>query len=193
MKLGKGSSALFTIGIAVFHDAAVADACRAGIQTLRRDSGMKLSGVESAFHYCEMGKGHREAFFDTVAGFQFQFFTGTITKERLSGKGWQKKEYMYQRAGILALDQALDELSEAKLLFAATSGRQFDWKFLRFLKKHAGYRDDVQVIKDTHRMEPYKDDLIQLIDMVCGAVLYKDPGYYRLIRHRDGGRVVFPE
>ena len=81
---------------------------------------------------------------------------------------------------------------EAKLLFDATSGRLFDWAFLRFLTKHAGYYDGLPIIKESLRLDSYKDDLVQLIDMVIGAVRANDRSYHRLVRGRDGGSVEYP-
>ena len=56
---------------------------------------------------------------------------------------------------------------EAKLFFDATSSRQFDWELLTFFKKHAGTYEGVPIIKETQRLASYKDDLVQLVDMVC--------------------------
>ncbi len=92
----------------------------------------------------------------------------------------------------MALDRALPNMLEARLLFDATSSQRFDWEFLRFLTKHAGSYDGLPVIKETQRLASYKDDLIQMIDMVIGAVKAKDRGYYRLIRGKDEGGVVYP-
>jgi hypothetical protein len=86
----------------------------------------------------------------------------------------------------------LKEMLEAKLVFDATSSKKFDWAFLRFLKKHAGYRENRPVIKETQRLASYKDELIQMIDMVCGAVVAEDRRYQRLIRHKEGGTIVYP-
>ncbi len=83
-------------------------------------------------------------------------------------------------------------MREAKLRFDATSSRKFDWEFLRMLRKHAGYRDQVPVIEETQRLESYKDDLVQLIDMVCGAVLSEEKRYTRPIAQRVAGRIVYP-
>jgi hypothetical protein len=192
MKLGKGSSDLFTIGMVIFQKEYEAEACRGRIQALRLDLGMKLSGKKAEFHFRAMGEAHRRAFLSAVAPFAFQFFSCTIDKTRLSGKAWEKKDYMYKRAGMMTLDLAIGSMLEAKLLFDATSSRQFDWQFLRALKKHAGYRGERPVIKQTQRLDSYKDDMVQLIDMVCGAVMAEDRQFHRLIRRREAGRVVFP-
>jgi hypothetical protein len=192
MKLGKGSSDLFTVGMVLFQQEAEAEACRARIQTLRVELGMKLSGKKAEFHFRAIGEEHRRAFLSAMAPFAFQFFSCTIDKTRLSGKAWAKKEYMYKRAGMVTIDLAIGSMLEAKLLFDATSSRQFDWELLRALKKHAGYRGGRPVIKETHRLDSYKDDMVQLIDMVCGAVMAEDRQYHRLIRQREAGRVVFP-
>jgi hypothetical protein len=51
MKLGKGSSDLFTISLVLFPETAVAEACRQRIQELRHELGMKLSGQAASFHF----------------------------------------------------------------------------------------------------------------------------------------------
>ena len=193
MKLGRGSSDCFTICLVLFPDEAEAERCRECIQALRAELGMKTSGKASEFHFCKASHQRREAFLTAVSAFPFSFFTATIRKERLSGRAWRKKDYMYERAASMALDLARDELLEAKLLFDATSSRAFDWELLRTLKKHVGLYEEVPVIKETRRLDSHKDDLIQLVDMVCGAAMCDDDCYQRLIRHRKGRCLVFPE
>lgn len=192
MKLGKGSSRLFTIGLLLFQEEAQAEACRGRIQALRKALGMKLSGKNAEFHFSKLGADFREAFLVAVANDPFQFFSCTIDKARLSGRAWNKKEYLVHRAGVLTLDLAAPQMREAKLLFDATSSRKFDWEFLRMLRKHAGYRDQVPVIKETQRLESYKDDLVQMIDMVCGAMLSEEKRYTRHIAQRVAGSVIYP-
>ena len=118
-------SSFFTICIVLFQEDAQATACRNRIQSLRVELGMKLHGKGSEFHFRNMGHEYREAFLRAIMVFPFRFFTSTITKNKLTGKAWHKKKYMYQRAGVLALDQALEDMLEAKLIFDATSSRQF--------------------------------------------------------------------
>lgn len=193
MKLSSGSSDCFTICLVLFPDEADAERCRERIQSLRAELGMKLSGKASEFHFCKATHERREAFLAAVSAFPFSFFTATIRKERLSGRDWLKKDYMYERAAFMAIDLVRDELLEAKLLFDATSSRTFDWDLLRTLKKHVGLFEGLPGIKETKRMDSYKDDLIQMVDMVCGAAMCDDECYGRIIRHRRGRCVVFPE
>ncbi len=103
-----------------------------------------------------------------------------------------EEDYVYQRAGVMTIDQVLEELLEAKLLFDATSSEKFDKDFLRFLKKHAGYHEKVQRIKNPQRLKSHTEDLIQIVDMVCGALSADNPKYLKLIKHREGGVRVYP-
>jgi len=192
MKLDQGSSSSFTICMVLFKELEQAEACKNKIQQLRQELGMKLSGRESEFHFNSLSVQRRKAFLVAVAEYSFRYFACTIVKEKLSGKAWQKKDYMYQRAGILTLDQALEECLEAKLLFDATSGEKFDREFLRILKKHAGYADKVPRIKETQRLKSHTDDLIQIVDMVCGAIRAEKSDYRELIAAREGGIRVYP-
>jgi hypothetical protein len=192
MKLGNGSSSNFTIAMVLFQEVAPAEACRDRIRELRGKLGMKQSGKAAEFHFCRMGEEHREEFLRAVAEFPFLFYSCTLKKAELSRTGLGGKASMYRDAGVRTLDQALSNMLDAKLIFDATSSRQFDWDFLRFLKQHAGYYDEVPIIRETQRLDSYKDDLVQLIDMVCGAVMCDDRRYHRLIRHREGGRILLP-
>jgi hypothetical protein len=193
MKLGKGSSDCFTVCLVLFPHEADADSCRSRIQTLRPELEMKLSGKASEFHFTKASHERREAFLTAVSAFPFRFFAATIVKERLSGRAWQKKDYVYQQAAVMAIDLVLDPVLEAKLAFDSTSSRTFDWELLRFLTKHAGFYEGLPVIKETKRLDSAKDDLIQLVDKVCGAVACEDDCYRRTIRHREGASVGFSE
>jgi hypothetical protein len=92
----------------------------------------------------------------------------------------------------MTIDLCLGELLSAKLLFDATSSEKFDKDFLRFLKKHAGYHEKVQRIKQTQRLKSHTEDLIQVVDMVCGALSADNPAFLELIKHREGGVRLFP-
>jgi hypothetical protein len=190
MPLPGALSSLFAM--VLFAEEDQADDCRARISSLRPELGMKLSGKEAEFHFWQMHEERRIAFLNAVAPFPFKFFSCTIDKARLSGKAWQKKEFMYERAGVMTLDMARADMRETNLVFDATSSRKFDQEFLRKLKKHAGSAEKLPIIKETRRLDSYKDDLVQLIDMICGAIIADDRKYHRIIRHREGGRVVFP-
>jgi hypothetical protein len=192
LKIGQGSSATFTVCIALFKEQKHAAACKDRFEPLRKELGMKLSGRDSEFHFKDLNPERRMAFLKMLAEFPFRYYACTLKKAQLSGKAWQKKDYVYQRAGVMALDQFLNEVLEAKLLFDATSGEKFDKELLRFLKKHAGYSGKVQRIKETQRVKSHAEDLIQIVDMVCGALASGRSEYLDLIRHREGGVRVYP-
>ena len=149
LRLGAGSSERFTIGMVLFQEEAEADACKASIRALRRSLGMKLTGKEAEFHFRDRGKAHREAFLSAVAPFPFKFYIGHDHQGPPLRAKHGARRSTCTSAGVLAIDQALPNMLEAKLLFDATSGRLFDWEFLRFLTKHAGYYDGLPVIKES--------------------------------------------
>ena len=192
LKIGHGSSDTFTICSVLFKDQAQAAACKERFEPLRKELGMKAlgQGLRVPLHCPEFGPAR--AFLKMIAEFPFRYYACTLEKKSLSGKAWQKKDYVYQRAGVMTIDQCLDELLGAKLLFDATSGEKFDKEFLRFLKKQAGYHEKVQRIKQTQRLKSHTEDLIQIVDMVCGALSAENPKYLELIKHRQGGVRVFP-
>ncbi len=72
------------------------------------------------------------------------------------------------------------------------SAEKFDKDFLRFLKKHAGYHNKVPRIKAPQRVKSHTEDLIQIVDMVCGALSADGPNYRKLIKEREGGVRTYP-
>lgn len=189
MKLGRGSTPSFTVALVLFQDLSQAATCEQRIADLRRELKLRQS---FEFHFTRMSGEQREEFLRAVAEQSFLYFACTIDKAKLKGKAWHKKEYMYQQAAVMALNPALPHMLEAKLVFDATSSKKFNQDLLRFLKKHAGYYEGQPIITATQAVDSRKHNLIQMVDVVCGAVMAEDRRYQRLIRSKEGKVVNYP-
>ncbi len=195
MKLTTGSSPLFTVAIIALQDPD-SNECDRRINALRSSLNLK---TDFEFHFPKSVK-YREVFLRTIEEIPFIFFSCTLFKHKLSGKDWHKKEYLYQRVAIMALNAALPSLSETRLWLDAGSSRQFDNDLLAHLRRHAGHRDGRPIIVATKRHESHKCNMIQMADMVCGAVHCSHRGEQeshktlrRLLRRREGRVLKFPD
>jgi hypothetical protein len=194
-KLAAGSSLYFTIAVVFFHDRKVAAACDRRIAGLRKE----LKAPEGfEFHFSKTSDRWREAFLRAVSAFEFGYVARTIDKRRLKGKAWKDRKYFYQEAARLALEAAKPYLLDAKVLIDRSNDRTFDQELAKYLKKHAGTREGKPVVREVRSERSDKHNLIQIADMVCGAVArsYHDEkasgSYRRLIQAREVSAEIWP-
>jgi hypothetical protein len=188
---GKGASSHFTYALVLFPDREQAVACREAIQALRKDLGLKDI---FEFHFKECTHSQRLRFFETVLKFDFRFGARTIEKVNLKGKkGWDKKLFFFQRALDLMLEGVLrPHLVEAKLLIDGTTDRKFNKELEVYVRRHVGFTEDgTKRLEEAKCLDSKKHELIQLADMVCGAVARvhrlgrREPeGYFELLQER---------
>jgi hypothetical protein len=167
MKLASGSSRFFTLALVLFQDLLVAQACDRHITTIRKDLGLP---VDTEFHFSHASDQFLQAFLKGVAAFDFRYFTCTIDKSRLTGKAWQRKAYFQERAAQLVLELARPKLLNAKVLIDKSADRAFNQAFAKYLKKHAGQKEGQPAIREAKSQSSHKHNLLQVADMVCGAV-----------------------
>jgi hypothetical protein len=171
LEFAKNSSPFFTYALAQFGDHEQAAACRAAIQLLRKDVLHVKDTFE--FHFTECTHSQRLAFYNAVLPFDFRFSARTIEKANLRGKkGWDKKKFFFQRALDLMLEGVIRPyLVGAKLLIDGSTDRKFNKEVEVYLRRHAGFTEDGKKrLEEAHCLDSRKHDLIQLADMVCGAV-----------------------
>ncbi len=184
LEFARNSSSHFTYALVQFSDREQAVACREAIQTLRKELGLKDS---FEFHFTECTHNQRIRFFETILKFAFQFGARTIEKANLKGKkGWDKKTFFFQRALDLMLEGVIrPHLVEAKLLIDGSTDLKFNKELEVYVRRHVGFTEDgKRRLAEVKCLDSKKHDLIQLADMVCGAVarLYRlgrrDPACY---------------
>ncbi len=191
LEIAKGASSHFAYALVLFPDREQAVACREAIRALRK--ALHLPDTFE-FHFQECSHSQRLRFFETVLQFDFRFGARTIDKANLKGKkGWDKKRFFFQRALDLMLEQLIrPHLVGAKLLIDGTTDRKFNKELEVYLRRHVGFTDDGKKrLEEVKCLDSKKHELIQLADMVCGAVarLYRperhEPaGYFDLIAKR---------
>jgi len=183
LKLEKGSSRYFIVTLVLFDDHQEAEAADTRITLLRRELGLP---ADFEFHFSETPERIKEAFFEAVVPYNFFYFAIVINKKKLYGPGFRVKESFYKYASSLVLQNAQQHLTDAIVIFDGSGTREFK----RQLKSYLGRKVNepavgVPRIRKVKLQDSRSNNLIQLADMVCGAVARS------FKRRRRGGRRNF--
>lgn len=186
----------FTVALIVFQDKDEANLCDARISKLRKDLSLKS---DFEFHFADTSDKKKVEFFNAVSEFNFFYLTITINKSALYGDGFKYKNSFYKYACSLVFENAKAHLENATVIFDGTGSRKFKEQLKAYLKKRINEKDSIK-IKHVKVQDSKKNNLIQLADMVCGAVSYsiKKPhkikiNYRGMISHREIFCQVWPK
>lgn len=190
-------SRYFSVAAVLFSEPNHASACEQRIIALREELSLPRN---HEFHFTSAGKRNRRRFLEAVAILPFSYAVATIDKTRLQGNSWNKKMNVVQKAALLALEVIKPRLENARVFIDKSSDKQFDRELCSYLKKQAGLVEGRPRIKVAAPYDSAKHNLIQMVDMVCGAVVrcYKagdeaDDSYHRLIECRKLDVRIWPQ
>jgi hypothetical protein len=196
LKVGQGSSPLFTVTLVLFSDNDDATACDQRITLLRRELAIP---ADFEFHFSETPKKIKEAFFKAVVPYNFFYLAITINKAALYGEGFKFKNSFYKYACNLVFENAKAHLDNSIVVFDGSGSRQFKRQLETYLKKKINEGDSSR-IKKVRVQDSSKNNLIQLADMVCGTISQSikhtkaGSGEYRkMISHREVFCQVWPQ
>jgi hypothetical protein len=194
LKLGQGSSNCFTVAIVIFDDRDVALACNEAINQLRVNLGFDR---RQEFKFNKCSREVRESFFRTVSPYRFQYHAVVLNKAELTSPGFQHKESLYKFPIKLVFQNAKPLLKGATVFFDTCGSREFVRQLGVYLRKHTTEADGSCEIRKMKPERSHNNNLIQLADMVCGAVARsfkgdkKDRLVYRAIIQEKEVRVQF--
>jgi predicted kinase len=195
LKVGLGSSPLFTVALVLFSDNDDATACDQRITLLRRELAIPAN---FEFHFSETPKKIKEAFFKSVVPYNFFYLAITINKAALYGEGFKFKNSFYKYTCNLVFENAKAHLENAIVVFDGSGSRQFKQQLQTYLKKKINEGSSSR-IKEVKVQDSTSNNLIQLADMVCGAVSqsmkHTKEGsceYRNMILHREVFCQVWP-
>jgi hypothetical protein len=196
MKKDAGSSPYFIVTAVLFEDNEEAEACDKRIAECRQALKVRDS-FEFKFYSCS--DAFRECFFHAVAGCNFFYHSIVINKSGLYGPGFQEKNSFYKYATSLVFQNAKPNLREATIVLDKFGNREFGEQLSKYLKKKLN-TDGVQFIKKIRMETSHSNALLQLADMVCGAVgrslnqKAKDGmRFRRLVGHRELRVQIWPK
>jgi hypothetical protein len=189
MNAKPGTSVRFTVTAVVFPDPRVGEACAASICELRRKLGVH---EQFEFHFNKCSRRFREQFLSTVAAHKFFYHAFVLNKEKLYDEGFNHKSSFYKFAVGIVFENLNPHLKEASVTFDRFGDREFKRELSKYLKRRTATDDGKVHIKKIKMEDSSSNHLLQLADMVCGAIARlqrldkADREVYRkLIRHRE--------
>jgi len=166
-KVGKGSSEVFVIALVIFDDPLDAEETALKIKRLRQSLGINNT-FEFKFNKCR--KDFRCKFLSTVADSKFRARVIIMRKDRIYGKELRSsKESFYNYAIKMVLKYHGGTISNAKIRLDGHGDRQFRRALSSYLRRELN-RPDKKIFKNLKFVDSHRDVLIQLADMVAGAI-----------------------
>jgi Protein of unknown function (DUF3800) len=166
MKGKPGSSRFFVVTAVLFEDNEEADSCDKRINDLRAELGLDEN---FEFHFNSCSDRLRTRFLEVVAGSNFFYHSIVLNKTKLWGAGFQFKESFFKYAASLVFENAKSQLLDAKVVLDECGNREFKNQLSKYLERRMN--DGNRVLIKKVRMEPsHSNNLLQLADMICGAV-----------------------
>lgn len=197
MKLSGGSSDLFIVALIIFNDDEEAKAADERIGQLRQD--LTLNGAFE-FKFNKMDKNYRLAFLDATSEFNFFYFGIVLNKKNLTGPGFQYKQSFYKYTCGLVFENAKPHLSDATVVIDGSGSREFRQQLDTYLRRKINdKKSSIRYIKKVKVQESHRNNLLQLADVVCGAIARSygnkaDAKEYRSrISHREINVQVWPK
>jgi len=198
LKFGKGSSEFFTVALVVFEENEEAQAADARITLLRREMG-RSAGFE--FHFVHNSVDVRRKFFQAIVPYNFFYFGYVIDKSQIQTAGLEQKEAFYKYACGLVFESAKPYLDNAVVRFDASGSQEFQGDLARYLRQKINEPKAVrQRIRKVTPDDSHRNNLLQMADMVCGALARSVQGegsdadsYRKIIKHREISVRIIPE
>jgi len=193
-----GSSKVFVLTLIIFTDRDEANAVDDLIATLRGELGMhKLS----EFKFNKLNQVRRIACLQAVRNRKFVFYSMVINKAKITSRGLSYKESFYKYACSLAFENARHLLDEATIIIDGSGSREFRLQLQSYLKKKMNdpSGDGTKCIRKVKIQDSKKNNLLQLADMVCGAVAKAfqaekgDATYRKILKEREGYVQFWPK
>ncbi len=166
-KLDKGSSRHFVIACVVFDDNLDAEETALKIKRLRRSLGWR---DDHEFKFNKANKRIRLAFLDEVKGCNFRIRAIVADKSVIRShelRSNKNKFYNYMIKEVLAKSEG--SISDGRIRLDGHEDRAYKKAAVTYFRQQANPRGGV--IKDLKFVNSKNDNLVQLADMVAGAIL----------------------
>lgn len=167
LKIKKGATKYFGIFMIVFEDNDEALACDQRIDLLRRE--LRLT-ADFEFHFYKNSNRVRENFLKAVLPYQFFYYGIVINKEKLFGDGFNNKESFYKYASSLLFENAKEKLESAIVTIDESGRKLFKYQLASYLKRKLNVKNNYKHIKKVKMQNSKGNNLLQLADMIAGAV-----------------------
>ncbi len=194
IKLDGGSSQFLVVCAVLFLDREEANRCDARINGIRQELGLS---PRTEFHFSKNGAAVRKQFLRDVVPFDFFYVAAVVNKRKLLDAGFQSRESLMKCTCSLAFMQAKPFLNAATVIIDGSSTKEFRSKFSRYLKENTNADQAKRYISKVKVVRSSGNNLVQLADMICGAVarsISRDDRSYRdLISAREFSVRIWPD
>lgn len=183
VKLDKGSSRYFLIAAICFNDDLDAEEVSLRIRRLRRDLGWKPS---HEFKFRKTSPEIRKTFLNAVRNYPFDVSLMILDKHQIDSSLFRNNASKLYNAAILGAIKGFDtEIKNVHIYIDGESGQNYRKKVKTFFRNELPKGS----IKELTYRDSKNDNLIQLADMVVGAVRRsvekdKNNSYRQIIKKR---------
>lgn len=186
LKFDKGSSEYFACTAVVFSDEFSMDACDRSIDELRREL-KKPSHFE--FHFSHASDKIRRKFLERVSHDNFRYAAFVVNKRKLYGERFKNPRQFYGFSVGLVCEHVKPLLEDAKIILDKNGDRTFRQQLAKSLKTQMTDKDGTCRVKKVAMETSHSNNLLQLADMICGAVMrshtISDSSFRDLVRRRE--------
>ena len=194
MRLNDGASAFYAVTAVLFEDREVADECYRLIDRLRDEW-----RVAKEFHFSKLRHDLRVRFFQEVSRLPFQYVSLCFDKKRILEQGTVITTPFLHFQVKAIFEVLAPKMSSSTVVIDKSGSSDFRKALAKQLKQALNSSFDREVIKKVKEQHSHTHCLLQLADMVCGAVARsfypakKNQGAYReIIAHRELTVVLWP-
>jgi hypothetical protein len=188
-KFSKGSSQFLIVTLVLFDNEEDARNCDLRIDLLRRE--LRLP-EKFEFHFNQNSPEIRKDFLRAAAPYNFSYFAVVIDKNKFKMPELSTAKAFYRHACSLVFESAKKRLNEAIVTIDGKGGRHYKRDLQRDLRKRVNNPlASVRHIATIKIQNSAGNNLIQLADMICGAInrsFSEKPDaqdYRQIIAHRE--------
>lgn len=166
-KLQSGSTSHFIAAMVVFTDFKAAEECSASIANLRKS--LRFS---TEFKFNTSKAEIKDKFFEAVTPFQFEIWALVVDKKKIYSENLKRNDDKFYNYFVKNLLSSGAPLKDAKIKIDGSGDREFKNLLQKYLKNQL----PSEAVKSVKFADSAKDNLVQLADMVAGAIArsYKD-------------------
>lgn len=160
-KLDKGSTRFFVAAMVIFKEFGHAEACSKTIGELR-----PTLGISGEFKFNKSSGAVKDAFFEAIRHHHFEVWALVVDKTNIRSENLRRNDDRFYSYFVRSLLGCGAPLKGAKVKIDGSGDREFKNNLQRYLKRslHSGSVASVKFA------DSGKDNLIQLADMVVGAI-----------------------
>lgn len=171
-KLPRGSSSHFVIACVIFDDNLDAEEASLRIKRYRRALGRR---DDHEFKFNKSSKDVRMGFFEAVASCKFRVRAVVVDKGQISSNHLRRDKASFHNYFIgCVLEQADGTISDARVRIDGRGDRDYKRSASAYFRRRLNSKDNV--VRNVKFVDSTSDSLIQLADMVAGAINRNESG-----------------